>query len=449
MRAIVVGAGEVGYHVAERLSNEQHDVVVVDLAASRLDYVQSHLDVGVVEGSGASPAVLKKAGIDDAALLVSVTSVDEVNLVCCTSAQSHPGLLKIARVSNPDFYRGESQLHPERFGVDVMINPERELAMETFRLLQASAATDIVVFAGGAVQVLGIAVQEESPIVGRTLAEVSSKDKRAENMIAAAIERDGITLIPHGGTIVEPGDHIYVVTNPDRVSLALELCGHEHARLKRVMVAGGSREGYYLGEMLQQHGVQTTILVRDRKRAQELAERLDKTLILNGDATDVELLELEGVAGVDAFLALTDDDETNILSALVAKDIGAKQVVTLVNKVDYLPLARRIGLDAAVSPRMSAANAILRYIRRGAVMRVAILKDSMAEAMQFHVTSTAPIVGKQLQETEFPENALIGAIVRGAEVVIPRGADVFQAGDTVIAFVLPEAADALARMFPE
>ncbi len=447
MRIIVVGAGEVGYHVAERLAAEHHDVVVVDVDADRLDYVASHLDVAVLEGSGVSPAVLERAGLKEASLLIAVTNVDEVNLVCCMSARGSTQLVKVARVSNPDFYVEKQHLHPERFGVDVMINPERELALETIRLLQSTAATDIAVFADGAVQFIGLKVSEGAPIAQRRLADIGAEEGH-HAMLTVAIDRDGETIVPSGSTEVLAGDQLYVVAAASDIGTALKLCGHQPSSLKRVMIAGGSHEAFYLARLLQHHGVQAIMLVKERARAQELAERLDKALVLHGNATDLELLELEGVGGVDGFVALTEVDETNILAALVARHAGAKQVITLVNQVQYIALARRVGLDAAVSPRMSAANAILRYVRRGTVTRVATFKDSNAEAIAFHVSHASPLHGLPLAEAHIPEGAIVAAIVRGTDVTVPRGHDVLEVGDTAIVFALPDAIRAVTKLFP-
>ncbi len=446
MRIIIVGAGEVGYHVAERLSKEQHDVVVVDLLPERLDYVQNHIDVAIIEGSGASPTVLKRAGIDKAGMLIAVTSVDEVNLVCCMAARGRPDLIKIARVSNPEFQSEADELKPEQFGVNLMINPERELALETFRLLQSTAATDIAVFAGGAVQLLGLVVTDDAPIVGRRLGDVGAEEVDRQ-LLTVGIEREGQTTVPSADTVVGAGDHLYVVAATRDIPRALELCGHKHSEVRRVMIAGGSVEAYYLAQLLEQHGVNAVVLVEERKRAQELAEHLDRTLILNGDATDVELLELEGVGGMDAFVALTEYDETNILSALVAKHAGAKQVITLVNKSDYIPLARRIGLDAAVSPRLSAADAILRYARRGAVQRVATLKDSDAEVMSVVVRQGSLVVGRPLADLDLPDGAIVAAIARRDGILVPRGRHSLEAGDSAVIFALPEAVKGVTALF--
>jgi trk system potassium uptake protein TrkA len=447
VRVIIVGAGEVGYYVADRLAKEQHDVVIVDVAPERLEYVESHLDVAVLEGSGASPAALERAGIRDAGLLLAVTSVDEVNLVTCMSAPARPGLVKVARVSNPDFYEERASLQPGAFGVDLLINPERELALEAFRLLQSTAASDVVVFAGGAVQLLGLWVTDTAPIAGRQLATVGTGDAEPQ-LLTVAVERDGATLIPTGATEIRPGDHVYVIAPASAIPRALELTGHHHEKPQRVMLAGGSVETYYLARLLQQHGLDTVAIVEDRERAQELAEKLARTLVLNGSVTDVELLELEGVGGMDAFLALTDYDETNIIASLVAKHAGAKQVITLVNKSDYVALARRIGLDAAVSPRLSAASALLRYVRRGSVQRVATLQANDAEVLSLAVTASSPIVGRPLADAAFPDGAIVGAILRGHTVIVPRGRDALRVGDTAIVFALPDAVAAVTRIFP-
>jgi len=446
VHVIVIGAGEVGYHVAERLSREQHDVVVVDVAAARLEHVESHLDVAVLQGSGASPAVLDQAGVAKADLLMAVTNVDEVNLVCCMAAQGKADLIKVARVSNPDFFTDGGRLDHERFGVHVMINPERELAFETFRLLQSTVATDVAEFAGGAVQLIGVRVAPGAPIAGKRLVDIAA-EVGSLPMLTAGIDRDGRMTVPRGGSIVQGGDLLYIVAATEAIPRALALCGHEHAVLRRVMISGGSREAFYLAQLLAQHRVHATVVVRERERAQEFAEKLDRALVLNADPTQVELLELEGVGGVDAFVALTDEDETNILSSLAAKHAGAKQVVTLVNRMDYLPLLRRIGLESVVSPRLSAANAILRYVRRGNVIRVATLKESEAEVISFHVSPASPLVGRPLADVNFPEDAIVATIVRGRQVVVPRGRDALQADDTAVVFALPDAVKPVVALF--
>ncbi len=294
---------------------------------------------------------------------------------------------------------------------------------------------------------MGFTVPEQAPVAGRRLADIAAEEgDRA--LLAVALERDGRTIVPSGATEIRPQDHVYLAAKAEEIPRALELLGYEPSSVKRVMITGGSTEAFYLAEFLPQHGVQTTLLIADRARAQELAERLDRVLILHGDATDVELLELEGVGGVDGFVALSEEDDTNILASLVAKQAGARQVITLVNKKDYIPLARRIGLDAAVSPRLSAANAILSYVRRGSVTRVATFKGCDAEAIAFEVSAESPLVGRRLADVGFPDGAIVAAIIRGTEVTVPRGKDGLQPGDTAIVFALPDAVATVSALFP-
>lgn len=447
MRIIIVGAGEVGYHVAERLANELHDVVVVDVDQDRLDYVESHIDVAVVEGSGVNVSVLEEAGIAQAGLLLAVTSVDEVNLVSCMSVPARRGLTKVARVSNPDFYRGGEALRPSRFGVDVLINPERELALETFGLLESTAATDLTLFAGGTVQLIGLTILEGAPADGKTLHELGRKVGN-RSVLAVAIDRDGQTIIPSGETVVRAYDHVYAVAAEDKIGVTLEVCGYAKQKLRRVMISGHSREAFYLARLLEQHGVEGTVLVSDPEMAHEFAVRLERTLILQGDATDVELLEFEGVAETDAFVAFTDEDEMNIISSLVARDLGVKQVITLLNRTDYLPLARRIGLETAVSPRIAAANAILQHVRRGSIRNVAVFKDVDAEVIDFVVAADNPLAGIPIEKIEFPDDAILAAIVRDDDMHIPRGSDTLEPGDEAIVFALSSAVGEVTRLFP-
>jgi trk system potassium uptake protein TrkA len=399
-----------------------------------------------VQGNGASIPVLENAGIRNASMLLAVTSKDEVNLISCLAATRLGVDYTIARVSNPDYYARGSVLSRERLGIDLMINPEREAARETFQLLQSAAATDVANFAKGQVQLTGLVVKEGAQVAGKSVARLASELKDF-HFVLAAIVRDGETTIPTGASRVLAGDHIYVLSPTSEVASLPPLAGYEPFHLKRVMIAGGSAESLFLAGHLEKHGVECTILDRDRRRCVELAEALPKALVLHGDATDTELLEMEGVAGLDGYVAATGHDETNLLSALVAKSLGARKVISLIEKFDYLPLVPKVGLDAAVSPRMSAVNAILRYVRRGRVMRVATLKGIDAEAIEFNVGKDAPIAHKTLAELPFPPGGIIGTIIRGEEYIIPRGEDMVLPGDEVIIFALPEALSEIEKFF--
>jgi trk system potassium uptake protein TrkA len=446
MKVLIVGAGEVGFHLAERLSEEGQDVILIESDPERADFAAKQLDVLTVVGNGASLPVLDRAGVKGARILLAVTSADEVNLISCLAASRMGVDYTIARISNPEYYQRGSVLSREALGIDLLINPERECAFETYQLLQSAAATDVAQFAEGRVQLLGVRVKEGAPIAGKTLAEIGA-ELTGYHYVTAAIVRDGHTTIPKGRDRIEAGDQLYMLAPTTEVKSIPPLAGYERFTLRRVMIAGGSAEGEYLAELLEQHGIECTILDNDRRRCLELAERLPRSLVLHADATDLELLEMEGVAGIDGFVACTGHDETNMLASLLAKSVGARKVVSLVHKFDYLPIVPKVGIDAAVSPRMSTVNAILRYVRRGRVMTVAALKGIDAEAIEFNVGNDSPIVGHPLRDIHFPKGAVVGTILRGEQILMPRGDDLIQPGDEVIVFALPGAIADVERLF--
>ncbi len=446
MRVLIVGAGEVGSHLAERLSAEDHDVVVVEADPERAERVGEQLDVMVVQGNGASLRVLEEAGIRSTDLLLAVTSKDEVNLIASLAGSRLDVGFRAARISNPEYYEADSILSGNELGVDLMIKPEQECAWEAFQLLSSEAANELARFAGGRLQLMGLRVREGAKVADATLAEL---DRRlsGRRYTTVAIVRDGRTEIPTGDSRIEVDDQVYLLGAAEEMAAIPALAGYESHRLRRVMIAGGSREARYLAEYLAEHDVACTILDRDRERCRELAETLPEALVLHGDATDLDLLRMEGVEGIDGFAAFTGHDETNLLSSLLAKHEGAHKVVSLIDRVEYAPLVSRVGVDAAVSPRMSTVNAILRYVRRGDVRRVATLKGTEAEAMEVVAGEDASIAGRPFREVDFPDRGVVGAIIRDDEVLIPRGDDAVRPGDRVIVFTFPEAVPAFQELF--
>ncbi|HSG09030.1 MAG TPA: Trk system potassium transporter TrkA [Longimicrobiales bacterium] len=446
MKVLIVGAGEVGFHLAQRLSEENQDVVLIEADPERAHFAGQQLDVLTVVGNGASLSVLEGAGVRGARMLLAVTSQDEVNLIASLAAKRLGVEYTIARISNPEYYEQGSVLSREQMGIDLMINPERECAWETYQLLQSAAATDVAQFAGGRVQLIGLTVREGAPVAGKTLSQIG-EELAGSHYVTAAIVRDGVTTIPKGDSEIRAGDELYLLSPTSEVQGIPPLAGYDRFHLQRVMIAGGSAEGEFLAQVLEEHGVETTILDRDRRRCLELAEHLPKSLVLHADATDLELLEMEGVAGIDAFVAATGHDEVNMLSSLLAKSLGARKVVSLIHKFEYLRLVPRVGVDASVSPRMSTVNAILRYVRRGRVTAVASLAGIDAEAIEFRVDEGTRVVGQALRDIGLPKGCLIAIIVRGEEIVIPRGDDHIEVGDEVIVFALPEAIAEVQELF--
>ncbi len=447
MRVLVAGAGEVGFHLAQRLSEEHQDVVIIDSDPERAEHAARQLDVQTVVGNGASLSALEQAGVRKASMLLAVTSHDEVNLIACLAAKRLGVEYTVARVSNPDYYEADSVLSREQLGIDLMVNPERECARETVRLLLKGVFTEVAEFANGRVQLLGLKVKEGAPVAGRTIRDLRAQFEGGYHYVTAAIVRDGVTEIPKADSTIEVDDLIYLLAPTSEIDEIPPLAGYDRFKLSRVMIAGGSTEGQYIAELLEEHGVQCTILERDRRRCVELAEALPRTLVLHADATDLELLEMEGVSGSDGFVAATGSDETNLLSSLLAKEVGAKQVISLVHKFEYLKLVPAVGVGASISPRISTVNAILRRVRRGRVMTVATLSGIDAEAIEFVVTNDSRIAGQALRDVDFPKGGVIGTILRGEEIILPRGEDVLHPGDDVIVFALPEAISQIEALF--
>lgn len=446
MRIIIVGAGQVGFHLAERLSEHGQDVVIIESNAERAEYVGDRLDVLTVVGNGASIPVLEEAGVSRAGLFLAVTNRDEANIIGCLAADRLGVRHKVARISNPEFYIEGTVLSREHLGIDLMINPERECAWETFQLLSTEAATELIRFAEGRVFLVGLRVLEGALVAGKTIQELDGElgDRRYTTV---AIVRDGRTEIPRGPSRIEPGDLIFLASPAGEMQHLPELAGFEPYALRRVIIAGGSQEAVHLARYLAEHDVSCTILDKDRDRCVELSATLPDALVLHGDATDAELLEMEGVTGVDGFVAFTNQDETNMLASLLAKASGARKVVSLLQRRQYMPLAQRVGIDAAVSPRISAVNTILRYLHRANVSRVAALRGVEAEAIEVKIGAEARAVGVPLRELDLPPGGVVAAIVRGGEVITPRGGDAVEAGDHVVLFTYPESATAMERLF--
>jgi trk system potassium uptake protein TrkA len=421
-------------------------VVVIERDADLTARIQSGLDVLVIEGNGASLATLERAGIEQADLLLAVTNQDEVNLIACLIASQFEVDLKVARVSNPEYYERRGVLAEKKFGADLLINPEQECAREILNLFRRLAASDVAEFAGGRVVLLALPVPAGAPAAGRTLREIGQTLK-GRHFLTVAIDRAGGTIIPDGSTRMEPGDTIYLVSEAEHLPEAYELLGLERQRLRRAMLLGGGRVGTHLAHMLEREGVQPTVIERSRERCVALAESLESGLVLHGDATDLDLLSQEGIAETDGLAAVTSEDETNLLASLLAKHLGAKKVITLLKRAEYIPLVTRIGIDAAVSPRMSTANRILQHVRGGRILSMAVMERNQAEAMEFEVVSGSRVEGKRIADLHLPRGAIMGSIQRGEEVIIPHGDTGIEKGDRVVVFALPSAIDETTDFF--
>jgi len=439
LKVVIVGAGEVGYHIASKLSRENKDVVLIDRGEERLKQVAETLDVQTLLGSGSSPALLHQAGIESADMIVAVTDSDEANLVACLMSRIlSPATTRIARIRNPEFFQTKEFIQEGGLGLSLAINPESEVVKTVLRLLEVPGAVDVIDFADGLVRLVGLKINPDSHLVGQTMVGLRETDPQAHVLIAA-IYRDNNVIIPHGQTRLQAGDLVYVVTRPEGVHDVLHFFGLTPTPSRFIFVMGGGQVGTQLAIALEKKNIKVKLIDQSPQRCRELGQILNKTVVLRGDGTDQALLEEENIADVDVFIALTNDEEENVLASLLARRLGARRTITRVNKFAYIPLVSAIGLETLVSSRLSAVSAIMRNIRRGKVVSVAALKGDDAEVIEFEALQTSEIVNHPLQDIKFPRQALIAAIVRQGQVIIPRGQTVIKPEDHIIIFTRREA----------
>ncbi|MFQ6093139.1 MAG: Trk system potassium transporter TrkA [bacterium] len=446
MRIIVIGAGEVGFYIAQRLTAENHDVIVIERDEERRQLVQNQLDVLTVAGNGASARILKEAGIEKADLVIAATSIDEVNIIACMLAAQFGVSKKIARVRNPEYTSSSAVLDPKKLGIDLMIHPEEEAVSEIARLLKRSGASEIIEFADGRIQLIGLRIDRNAPVIHRSMAEVSASFPEL-TFRAVVIYRGDQTIIPRGENRFRQGDQIFVIAKREAIPLVEKMAGKSENRLEKVMILGGGRIGRGVANVLEKEKLTVKLIESDRDRSDEIANSLPRTLVLRGDDLDVDLLAREGIVDMDALVAVTDDEGINVISCLLAKHLKVKKTIALIRRPYYLPLMPSIGIDAAVSPRISTASAILRFVRRARVVCVAALKGCDAEAMELVAMPGSKIVGQPLKRVNFPKEAIVGAIIGRGKVIVPTGESMINANDEVVVFAKPEAISQVERFF--
>ncbi|MFH1278130.1 MAG: Trk system potassium transporter TrkA [Candidatus Eisenbacteria bacterium] len=436
MKVIIVGAGEVGFHIANHLSKQNHDIAVIERSPEKHRFLRDKVNALVVLGSGSSAATLEEAGVENADLFIAVTDQDEVNLVACLLAREYNVPRLIARVRTLDYGREDGKLNASKLGIDLLINPEAVVAGEICKIATHSLATEVVEFAGGQVLFIGLKVTAENPVAGVSLAELG-EIRGLYRLVVTAISRGEKTIIPRGEDRIQEGDIIYYMCNREDLSSVDYLFGLEKKETKSVFILGGGRIGYLVARTLAERGIHVKVIDRNPDHCRSIAQDLEHVLILNTEGTDVDTLENEGIRDADVYITVTQDDSANILYSLLAKQRGAKRAVALVNHPVLLALAPTLGVDACISPRLATAGEILRYVRKGEVLSLAMVERSDAEVAEFIVPSFGAMVKRPLKDLSFPDGAIIGAVVRGEEVLIPRGDDHLEAGDHVIVFTLP------------
>jgi len=434
VKIIIIGAGEVGYHIAHRLSLENKDVVVIDTDDEAVRRVSENIDVQAICGSGSSPSILEEAGIREAEILLAVTDSDETNLIACLMTDLlSSSTKKLARIRNADFDAYHEVFKESAPRIDTVINPEIEVVRSIQQYMSVPGAGDVGEFENGRVKFVGIQLKPDTPMVGLRLSEISKAIGRPSPLIAAILRSEEM-IIPRGNDRLLEGDIVYFISETDNLMEILKLFDKQSEPVRRVLIVGGGRIGLRLAERLEEDSIYTKIIEKDENRCSFLAEKLDQTVVLHGDGTDQVILEQEGVRDMDVVVTLTVDEQTNVLASLLAKQMGAHKTITRINSFRYLPLMSTIGIEQVVSPRLSAINTILRHIRRGKVLSAISIKGEQAEIIEAVAMETSEIVGKPLKEISFPKGVLVTIIIRDKRIIIPSGDSIIHPGDRVIIF---------------
>ncbi len=451
MKVIVCGAGQVGFSIARHLAAEDINVTVIDKSPELVRRIGDSLDVQAMVGYASHPYVLERAGAADADMIIAVTYADEVNMVACQVAHSLFNVpTKIARV------RHQSYLQPiwadlfsrDQLPIDVIISPEIEVARAISRRLQAPGAFDMIPLADGKVRVIGVRCTNDCPILDTPLRELTELFPDL-NIVVVGIIREDRPFVPTSDQVMLPGDDVYFVVDSDHVARGMAAFGHEESEARRVVIAGGGNIGLYLAQEIEAHhpGVTAKVIEMDSDRAEHIAQMLSRTLVINGDALDPEILDEANVQAAETIVAVSNDDEVNILSSLLAKRSGCKRAVTLIKNMAYEPLITTLGVDVVVSPRAITVSTILQHVRRGRILSVHSLREGFGEIIEAEALETSSLIGAPLREIKLPKGVIVGAILRAGEVIIPRPDTVVSVGDRVVVFATERTVKKVEKMF--
>ncbi len=445
MKILVVGAGDVGFQLGRRLTRAGHDITMIEADAQKSKRVAEQLDVLVVEGNGASWQTLRDAHVERVDVVAAVTDQDEVNVTACHMAKKMGAKTTIARVRNTEYTQADFILSGNELGVDHFIHPEKEAADTIVRLTRQSSADYAVEFDGGKIQLLGLHIEATSPLLYRPLLEIGLEQQRFPFRIVA-INRNHDTIIPKGTDLLMPGDQVFVICDPANACQFTALAGKTEKTLNNIMILGGGMVGAFVAEALQGEA-NVKLLESKFARCERLAERLPHTLVIHGDGTDLDLLESEDLTAMDAFIAVTGDDERNIIATLLAQHATVPRNITLVNRVSYLPIMPKIGLDTVVSKQLLTVNAVQHYIQHQDVAAVAGLPGIEAQLIEYIAKAGCRMTRKPLRDIRFPRNAIVGAILHDNHMVVPDGDTQIEQGDRTVVFALPQAFAELDYLF--
>jgi len=438
VKILILGAGQVGSTVAESLVSEANDITVVDSDSEKLRQLQDRLDLRTLVGNAAHPSTLEQAGIADTDMLLAVTQSDEVNLVACKLAATlYNTPTRIARIRSVDYLTRQEVFSADNFCVDFSICPEQILTEYIVKLIEFPEALQVLEFSGGKASLVAVRAFEGGPLVGNPLSFLRTHMPQVETRVAAIFRKDR-PIIPEGSTVIEDGDEIFFIAATNNIRSVLSEMRRMDKPSKRVMIVGGGNIGYRLAKALE-HDYQVKLIEYNKKSCERLAGELSNTLVLHGDGTDEKLMQQEHIDGVDVFCALTNDDENNIMSALLAKQGGARKVIALINRSAYVGLLQGGKIDIALSPAQVTIGSLLAYVRQGDVAAVHSLRRGAAEALELVAhgdRQSSHIVGRRIDEIDLPKGATIGAIVRGNQVIMGHHDTLIEAEDHVIVFVI-------------
>ena len=439
MKIIILGAGQVGISTAEILAKEDNDITLIDNVASQVEGLQDRLDIRTIVGSASHPSVLEQAGGPDADLILAVTDQDEVNMAACQVAYTlFRTPKKIARIRSVEYLTHTEIFSDDSIPVDVIISPEQLITQHVLHLIEYPGALQVVDFAGGKIQLVGLKAYHGGPLVGRELRTIREDLPTVEARVAAIYRHDR-PIIPEGDTIIEPNDEVFIVAAAPHIPIVMsEFCAVE-APGQNIMLVGAGKIGLQLARTLEQNNYQVKLVEHGAERARQVAEQLDATIVLRGDAADEDLMLQENIDATDVFCSLTNDDEANILSAMLAKRLGAHRAMALINRSAYVDLIESSVLDVAISPSLITVGSLLTHVRRGDTIAVHSLRRGAAEAIETiaHGDATSSsVVGRRIEEISLPSGTRVGALLRNQEVIIPHHDTVIEAEDHVILFVI-------------
>lgn len=432
MDIVIAGAGAVGIHLARWLSSESHNITLIDLDQDRLMNLDTSIDAITIAGEVTSFKVLQRANVASADLFISVTSIEEANILSAIYAKRWGAKKTIARVSQMQYLTDVKTMNIRELGIDELISPESLAAREVRHLIKTNAATESIEFENGKITLLGFDIDDGADAVGKSIADLAA-NHGSRNYVIVAIKRDGETLIPRGHTVIEAGDHLFTITHSEGLSDVLQVAGKRKIEVDNIMIMGGSRTGRHLVRKLgKDHHIK--LIEINPEKSREIAEDFPDALVLNFDGTDVEKLEEEGIAKTDIFVAATGNSETNVLACLVAKNRGVKKTIAMVENIEYQSLSHTIGIDSLINKKLAAANFIYRYIRRGDFVSLSTIHGVDAEVMEFHVTEKGKVTRNKIKDIGLPKGALIGGVVREGKGLIPTGDFQIEPDDKVIVF---------------